>query len=77
TEGGKVADHINAEKQADGSIRYILTSKFPIYDQEGKVIGLFGITRDVTEIEDKILAAKESSGEKTLSSRNKVMNFIK
>ena len=33
----------------DGSVYYISTSKVPLFDKEGKVVGIFGISRDITE----------------------------
>ncbi len=34
---------------ADGSIRWYLTSKVPLIDADGKIVGLVGISRDITE----------------------------
>ena len=32
-------------------VRYLLTTKVPVRDREGKVFGIVGINRDVTEQE--------------------------
>jgi PAS domain S-box-containing protein len=36
-------------RRPDGSERTVLTSKLPFRDRDGKVIGLIGLTRDITE----------------------------
>ncbi len=38
------------ETTNDGDSRWVLTTKLPLYDTEGKMIGTFGVSRDVTEI---------------------------
>lgn len=43
---------VNKEQSFDdrhGGIRWSLVSKYPLFDQNGKVTGLVGITRDITE----------------------------
>lgn len=43
---------LNAEEVEtwpDGSITWASTSRFPLYDGDGKLIGVFGISRDVTD----------------------------
>ena len=37
------------ERQADGRERWVSTSRLPLRDVEGRVIGTFGLTQDVTE----------------------------
>ncbi len=44
---------INREERRvdrDGNEGWLLTSKFPLHDAEGKVVGLVGIARDITEL---------------------------
>lgn len=40
---------VETTRSASGSIRWMLTSKIPIVDREGKVTGIAGIGRDITE----------------------------
>lgn len=49
TTGVPLVDRIENEIQADGSVRWFSATKAPIRDHHGKIIGLVGITRDVTE----------------------------
>ncbi len=44
-----IIDLIEKEVRKDGSITYVNTTKMPLYDQSGKVIGTFGISTDITE----------------------------
>jgi PAS domain S-box-containing protein len=46
----------------DGELRYFSTAKYPHFDAEGRLAGLIGISRDITEskvLEQKILRANQ------------------
>ena len=50
------------EKWPDGRITWVSTTKVPLHDDEGKVIGTFGVSRDITEkklLEEELLSARK------------------
>lgn len=51
------------EDYPDGKITWASTSKMPLFNSEGKIVGVFGITRDITErklIEEKIKESEQT-----------------
>jgi PAS domain S-box-containing protein len=53
-------------RDANGDLRTVLTTKVPVRDGQGKIVGLVGITRDITERkrgEEALKAAKEAAEE--------------
>jgi PAS domain S-box-containing protein len=48
--GRPVLGKIERETLPDGSVSWALTSKLPLKNRQGKVIGNFGISRDISEI---------------------------
>jgi PAS domain S-box-containing protein len=49
-DGTPLLNKTNPYYDAQGSMGWISTNKWPVFDASGKVAGLFGISRDVTEI---------------------------
>lgn len=47
--GESVLDVEEKEVRADGRVTWVTTSKFPLRDGDGEIVGTFGISRDVTE----------------------------
>ncbi|MDD4964586.1 MAG: PAS domain-containing protein [Gallionella sp.] len=55
--GKPLLNKTNPYYDATGKLGWLNTSKWPLLDAEGKVIGLFGISRDITEqkiLEDQV-----------------------
>ncbi len=46
--GKSIISKEELETWNDGTITWVSTSKIPYYDKENKIVGLFGITRDIT-----------------------------
>ena len=59
---------IETETYKDGSIRYVSSTKLPLLNEDGEVMGTFGISRDVTKIKELELEINE---------RNKKLNTQK
>ncbi len=50
---GAITDRIEKVPAADGSVRLIDTCKYPIMDSSGDVVGIYGVSRDVTMQREK------------------------
>jgi diguanylate cyclase (GGDEF)-like protein/PAS domain S-box-containing protein len=59
-EGKPLLNKIDPYFDASGKPGWISASKWPLLDQDGKVVGLFGISRDITERIQMENALKES-----------------
>ena len=59
--GNPVVDKVEKVTLSDGHVRWALTTKVPLRDRAGRVIGTMGITRDITRIkriEDELAAER-------------------
>lgn len=58
--GETVVNPASIVRNSDGDLRHLLTTKVPMRDSEGRVFGILGINRDITEQERAREAAKRT-----------------
>ena len=59
--GQPILDKLEREVRPDGRITWVISSKLPWRDQNGKIIGTFGMSRDVTKTIETQKALEESN----------------
>ena len=62
--GQPVLDKEEKETWPDGRTTWVATTKMPLYDEAGRIVGTFGISRDITERKqaaEALRAAKEAA----------------
>ena len=62
--GQPVLDKEEKEVWPDGRVTWVATTKMPLYDEAGQIVGTFGISRDITERKqaaEALRAAKEEA----------------
>jgi PAS domain S-box-containing protein len=52
---------VESETMKDGSVKWIASQKFPLKDSDGKTIGTFGVSRDITELKQTVIEAEKNS----------------
>ncbi len=58
-----IVDQVQHEVMDNGFEQWVSTTKLPLLDQEGKPMGTFGITKDITQFKKLELEAKEQNEE--------------
>lgn len=48
-DGTPLLDKIDPYYDETGNKRFVLTNKWPLYDEDNKIVGIFGISRDITD----------------------------
>lgn len=67
--GEPIIGKLEKETWADGRVTWVLTSKMPLRDTDGQIIGTFGISKDVTESRQMEAALDKSRRELIDASR--------
>jgi len=68
-EGKPMLNREEKETFPDGSVRWVSTSKFPLHDTRGEIIGTFGISRDITALKEAERARRELELQAALSNK--------
>ncbi|HZP59577.1 MAG TPA: ATP-binding protein, partial [Opitutaceae bacterium] len=67
--GEGIVGKLEKETWPDGHVTWVLTSKVPLRDREGNIIGTFGISKDVTASKEMELALEKARRELMDASR--------
>ncbi|MDD5355976.1 MAG: PAS domain-containing protein, partial [Candidatus Omnitrophica bacterium] len=73
--GKSIVDKVERATRPDGVDNYVSTTKMPRYDSKGKIIGLMGITRDITRrMQLERLEKEKINIEKKIESLQEISN---
>jgi PAS domain S-box-containing protein len=61
--GNAVVGHIESDKHIDGAPVFVSTTKMPFRNKQGKLIGTFGISRDITALKTLEIEIKQRNAE--------------
>ena len=59
--GKPIVNRIESAPEYEGSPRLVMTSKIPLHNQQGQVIGLAGVSREVEQVRERPHAAEKFS----------------
>ena len=74
--GKPVIEIVEKETWPDGTFNWVSTSKFPLRDKKGRVIGTWGISRDVTALKKAEDALAAANNELSLLSRTDTLSGL-
>ena len=57
--GKPIINRVEKKVRKDGSISWVSTSKMPLKNKQGKIVGTFGISKDITDIKNMELEIKQ------------------
>ena len=80
--GQPIIDKVEKETWQDGTITWVSTSKFPIRNNQGEIIGTFGVSKDITEQRQTVIQLQQSEEKYRLITENAhdviwIFNFTK
>jgi len=61
--GKPIVNLVEKEVKKDGTVSWVSTSKMPLKNQKGKIVGTFGISKDITDIKNMELEIKQKLDE--------------
>src|SRR3989338_7866198 len=61
SKGKAIIDKVERSTRADGVDNYVSTTKIPRYDERGRIVGLIGITGDISDKQKEVLRKAENS----------------
>ena len=67
--GEAVIGKVNPYYNERGQVGYVQTNKWPLLDQSGKVVGIFGISRDISDLKQAELELEQAKQELQRSER--------
>jgi PAS domain S-box-containing protein len=67
--GAPIIGKLEKETWADGHVTWVLTSKMPLRDEQGAIIGTFGISKDITKTKETEFALEKAQRQLVDASR--------